>query len=245
MAVNYRDIIREIALRVNALAPSATTPALKETALAVNPYTATEIGNIDFPFTAIQRAAVAGVVKLVRAYAFTANHPFRRANLSSTANIANKALIPSVDASNKQIVGVLGEIRDATSNEPLTAQPKQIIESIISSKTSGALKKEYYHYCIIDGRISHTRTNVIADVVTLDLAAQKTAAAAGTDSPLPDALYDLAWAAGLSVMLNDDAYAEMAGAYSSYVNREIAAIGAGATTFPAAPEVAVPINPAS
>lgn len=232
--VSYDAIISAAAVRVGAV--TGNTPAQKDTSLGVNPLTATQIGSVEFPFTTIKSAVLSAVARVMRGYANVKNQPLRLFNQSFTANIANKGLIPFVDASSKQIIGVYGSVVDSSDNSILTEQPKQLVESINRSVADSSLKRSYYYFAIEDGIITHTRDNVKIQVNTFDLAAEK--AKIGTInalSPLPDACFDIAWVATICYLFNDEAYLNQVQAADAYVTGQIAQMQNGATSFDPAP----------
>lgn len=229
MAFAYSKLIRNAALRVSAVVGG--TRAAVDAAFATTPLTAVQIGSVEFPITALQDAAIGAVARLVRAYAQIRNHPFRTFNLSQTDTIANLGLIPSVDSNDKPIVGVYGAIRNASTGAIMTEQPKQIIETIVGDSQ---LKQTYNYFKIIDGRLYCT-ANAKIDVVTFDEATERGNLAAG-DTPLPDALFDAAWAAMAATLFRDDAYVSQAQMLNSYVEQTIAEMRGGAVNFLPAPE---------
>src|SRR5262249_15901664 len=150
-------------------------------------------------------ALVSVLGRIIRTYASVPNHPFRAYNLSQTASIAHKGLIPSVDASSKPIVGIYGAIRDASDGEILTKMPAQIIQTIIENPDV-QLRGDYYHYEIIDDRLHHTRTNAKIDVVTFSAPDILTSIGANGDAPIPDACLDVAWTGLVSTLFIDDEF---------------------------------------
>ncbi len=236
--VPYGDLIREAALRCNAVV--GATPADRTSSLAAEPLTATQIGSVEFPFTSITRAVLSAVGRIVRTYANIKNQPLRLFNQSLTANIAHLGTIPNVNSANKPIVGVYGAFVDASDGKILTEEPLQIINSILRSKTDGSLKREYYHYCLQDGIICHTRTNVKGKVVTFDLTTEKTAIVTANGlSPLPDSCFDVGWMAALANLFTDSAYLNQASLCENYVQNCLAEMKNGAVSFSPAPEFAI------
>ena len=236
--INYADILREVAVRTDTV--QGATTAAKQAALAVDPLTATQIGSVDFPFSAMQRVVLAGVARLVRGFTFSKSHPYRNALLSSTAAIVHQAHIPAIDSSNKPIVGSYGAVKEAGSGKVLTLQPKQIIESIVGDTF---LKRKYLYYAIIDGVIYHTCQSVTIDVCTFSLVdeAVKLNAAASV-SPLPDALFDASFAAALALMIADDDFSNQAQTYETYTQNVVNELRNGATEFLPAPSQVVSQN---
>lgn len=236
MSFAYSKMIRQAALRVSAVKGSDL--ATKNTKYGTTPLTITEIGNMDFPPKALEDAAVSAVARLVRAYASVKNHPFRLGNLSQTSTIAHKGLVPATNSAGKPIVGVYGAVRNASTGEPMTENPVQIIKSVLGDSN---LKGTYNYYKIEDGRFYGTASGII-DVVTFDEATERSALASG-DTPLPDALFDAAWAALAAILVNDDAYTAQAAQFETFVQGVIGEIRSGATNFGPGPDQIISQNP--
>lgn len=238
--ITYDQITRNAALRITAIVGS--TSALKQTAMTTSPMTASQIGTVDFPLVAIQDAVLSSVGRIIRTYANIKSHPFRLFNLSQTAGIAHKGTIPSTNSTSKPIAGAYGAIRDASTGDVLTEQPKQIIETI-AANTDNFLKGSYFYYKIIDGRLYHTRTSAVIDVVTFDIATERTAIAINGNVPLPDACFDIAWAASVAMLMIDSTFADQASMHESYVQNQLNSMASGAVDFPAAPALINTTNP--
>lgn len=228
MAIAYTKLIRQVALRINAIV--GVQAAALATSYGTSPLTSTQVASADFPLLAIQDAVINSVGKLVRAYASVDGHPFRNFNLSQTSSIANDGVIPSANSAGRAIVGVYGAVRDATTGDVLTEQPVQLINNLRSNQDS-FLKGDYFYYKIVGNRIRHTRTNVVMDVCTFDRGAEETAITANGNAPIPDALEDAAVAGAVSMLVRDDEFAAQAVAYANYFNNVIAEIKGGAQTF--------------
>lgn len=232
----YADIIREIAVRVNAVA--GNTPAEKSAALAASPLTAAQIGSVDFPFSTIQRAALSAVGRVYRLIANLKSHPFRNQNLSQTAEIESGEVIPGTNAAGVKIVGAYGAIREAATGKILTEQPEQLFDSIARSLEDGSLKRGVRYYKIAGERLYHTVEAATIDVVAFDFASQQTAMnAANGETPIPDALFDVVWCAALAFLVTDDSYLQQAAMAESYVQGELNQLAAGAISFKPAPDL--------
>lgn len=233
MAIVYDDIIREAALRVGAVV--GVTAAEKTTSLAVSPLTAAQIGSVEFPFTSFQRGTVSAVGRIVRTFAMVKNHPFRRYAAGVTGNIAHEGGIPSVTALSKPIIGMYGNVRDATTDEILTEQPKQIIRSILRSKADSTLKRDYFYYALQDGIIEHTRENVKLQVCAFSFADEIAKFASNGSPPIPDACFDIAFMGLLAFLFTDTGYIQQAGMCENYVQNELSKMANGETEFSPAP----------
>jgi hypothetical protein len=232
MAVAYNKLIRQTALRINAV--TGVTKAALETNYAVSPLTTTQVGTPDFPLKAIQDAVINSVGKLVRAYAFQSSHPFRNFNLSQTSGIAKGAVIPSTNSAGKPIVGVYGAIRDASDGKALTEQPVQLINDI-ADNTDSFLVGAHYYYKIVGERLFHTRTSAVIDVCTFDRATEEAAVAANGNAPIPDALEDAAWCGAVGLLVRDEEFLNQAAMHTNYFMQVMAEITQGASHFQPAP----------
>lgn len=228
----YRVILRMSSVQVNAIV--GTTKTNLESAYITSPLTATQIGNTDFTLSMLKDRLVAVVGRIVRTYASVPGHPFRTANLSQTASIAHKAVIPAVNSASKEIVGVYGAIRNASSGEAMTEQPVQIIKTIVDN-TDGRLKADYDYFKIVGDRLYHTADNAIIDVCTFDAGDEFTAIGANGNAPIPDACLDIA-ASGLTASLMiDDEYVSQASVHGNYFENCLAEMRNGAAAFAPAP----------
>jgi hypothetical protein len=233
MTFTYDKLIRQAAIRINAI--TGSTKAAKETSYGTAPLTATQLGSIDFPITALRDAAISTVAKIIRFYANLDNHPFKNFHTTTTANIAHKGNIPSVSSTNKPIIGNYGAVKNASTGEIMTEQPLQIIKTIVDN-TDTFLKGSYDHYKIIGRRLHHTAANATIDVVTFSESDERTAAeASGGVTPLPDAVFDIAWCNMVSLLIIDDEFTNQASLYGNYVQNELNALAGGATNFAPAP----------
>lgn len=233
IAFLYSKALRQAAIRVSAIVGATT--AAKQAAYITAPLTATQVGTVDFPLAAIQDAIISNVARIIRTYASIPNHPLRNYHTNTTANIAHRGNIPSVDSGSLPIIGVYGAIRDATDFKELTEQPIQIIEPIVTN-TDTFLKGSYYHYKIIGRRLYHTRTNATIDVVCFDEATERAALASG-NCPLADGLFDIAWAGTVALLMIDSAYTEQAQIHEQYVQNALSQMSQGASEFASAPSL--------
>jgi hypothetical protein len=234
MSVPYRQILRMAARRVNAI--TGTNKASLESAYLTSPLTTTQIGNTDFTYGMIQDNLVSVIGSIVRAYAETENHPFRAFNISQTANIAHKGLIPVANSSSKPIVGVLGAIRDAVTGEELTKKSVQVVRSIVAD-TGGQLKGTYYYYARVGDRLYHTVANAVIDVCAFSASDELTSVGADGNAPIPDACLDLAWTGLVASLMVDDEYVQQASVHGQYFSNGLAMMKQGQVDFGTAPKV--------
>lgn len=84
-----------------------------------------------------------------------ASHPARTLIYGRSANLANLASTPSVDANGVEFVGVFDSCADGTTNAPLTWQPTQTLADMADDFFSDT---SLYYYNITGNQIRHTRT---------------------------------------------------------------------------------------
>lgn len=234
MSVPYHTIIRQAAVRISSIV-GVTATAL-DSAYLTSPLTATQISSTDFTI-GMQKDAVVNVVgRIIRTYASVPNHPFRAYNISQTANIAHKGVIPSTNSASVPIVGVYGAVRDASTGQELTEQPIQIINTIVDD-TDSFLKGEYYYFKQVSDRLWHTRTNVVMDVCTFSASNELTTIANNGNAPIPDACIDIAVAGLIAQYVIDDEYTAQANMYGNYFENCLSQMASGAVAFTPAPSL--------
>lgn len=226
----YEQIIRAVALRVQAIAGSSS--AAVQSAYVTTPITTTQIDSPDFPLAPLQDACINAEEKLAHAIANAGNHPWR-ANLASvTGSLAHKAALPAVSTGSKPIIGIWGSVYDASSGIVCTEKPLEVIRRLVQNPGSFYVLSNYFFK--IDGqRIYHTRTNVVIDCCIYSRSDQTTRIATVTNTILlPDVLEEAYVAGALSVLLRDDAFMPQAAIFRSYFNDTLAQIGQGLTSVP-------------
>jgi hypothetical protein len=232
MSVPYRQLLRMVGARVNAV-PGATQ-TVKESNYLTSPLTITQLGSRDFNFSLIKDICVAVLGEIVEAYASVINHPFRVRNLSQTSDIAHKGSIPSIDSSTRPIVGVYGVVRDVATNEVMTKQPLQVIQTIVDD-TDNFLKRNYYYYDIVDRIIYHTQTNVNIDVCTFSASDELGVIASNGNIPVPDACLAMAVDGIAARMIVDDEFFTQAQVFNSYYQAGLALYRSGGMVYQPAP----------
>lgn len=228
MAITYSTVLRQFALKVNALV--GTQSSSLEDSYNNVPLTSADFDSTIIPFTAAKDFILNAQEGLLLAIASTANHPWRElVGIDVTANIAHGGRIPSVGSvTTNQIVGVYGSIRDATDFRPLTEKSIRQIQDRVTNFNTMWLMPVYW-YTIQDRRLYHTRANAVIDVCTyarpdadsLDLA---------TNILIPDILSP-AMADGATMMaFRDDEYLAQAGRAGELYGAWLMAIKAGLTS---------------
>lgn len=184
MSVSYHQLVRQAAFNVGALRGTRT----QEIATSyTTPLTAAELNEAAPPLQALFDAVLRAEEEFANVIATTGNHPWRAHLRAFTANLADKALLPAVDSTGKDIIGVYGPVRDATDSTPLVEMPLAVIARRVRNSNNHYLIPVYYYK--IDGSIiRHTRTNVTVEVCSYDRTVQAIAVAADGVMILPDTL---------------------------------------------------------
>lgn len=227
MSVSFNSVIRNSAIRINGIA--GATSALLETAYTTSPLTTTQVDSADFSLSVLKDTLLLVEEKLVVAVSsFKVKeasptgvihyryHPWRSSLSSLTAGIAHKGALPSVDASSNKIIGVYGDVYDATDGTALEEMALQDIR--ISVRNAGSwVISPIYGYQIIGNRLHHTRTSALIDVCTYNRATQATAIATLTNPILlPDAAEEAYVCGMVNMLVRDDAFMAQASVYRNY-----------------------------
>lgn len=230
MGVPYNDIIRQVAVRINALT-NGTLPTALEAAYVISPLTAADVAESSiFPFTAIKDSVLLAEQKLSQTIADVRDHPWRAYLVSQTEPLANRANQPAQDENGISIIGVYGDIFDSADNRQLFAQPAEVIERRLA--TPALWKIPVYHYALTGDSIIHTRPNVRIQVCVWDYLDRQAAIDANDDMLLPDVLAQAIVCGAIAILCRDDEWLNQAKVYAEYFADTITAIKRGATTLP-------------
>lgn len=240
MAFSYRTVFRQVALRVNALV-GTDTAGIETSYIDTTLTSGTDIDSVIFPYTSIKDALLSAEEEIVACIAGQTDHPYRAFFHNVSGNLANGAVLPTVDGSGQTnpVVGVPGTARDTTDSIVCTAQPLSVIKNI--RRNSGSfLISDYYYYNITGNRINHTRTNVILDLCVYNRATQETALTASLanttgNSVLPDALEFMLMCGSVSRLVRDDEFGSQASIYRNYFESAKSSLLNGNVAVPSAP----------
>lgn len=175
MAVTYNDILRELAISVNAI--TGATPSLLETSYSTSPLTSANFQSSIIPFTGLKDKMLGGQEDVISIVASTGDHPWRAFIETQTTSLPYGSLV-STNSAGVPVIGSWGDVRDAVSGQPCTKNElRQIQDRVINPGNMWLIS--VYWYARSDQRIYHTVANVIIDVVayvrpdadTLDLTA--------------------------------------------------------------------------
>lgn len=209
MALTYHSIIADSALRISALI--GVESAALNTTFLTRPLTQANFQSTVFPFAAVKTALQMAEGKLARAIA-NSNSPMRDYLASTTAALVHKAALPSTDTAGKQIIGVWGDVHDASDGKPCRLNKLENIQRIVDNAGSRYLLSSYF-YNMTRQRIYHTRTSVIVDCCIYDGAIQQTAIDNDSAVLLPFATEEAYVNGTVAMFVRDDEFAVQAATY--------------------------------
>lgn len=178
--MTYKEIIERAAVAAQNAIPNSNLDRLRVAAEAV--------------FSSVEE-------ELAIAVAMNPLHPWRKNISDQTAAITNGALIPQTGGAGAQIIGVYGQVTDASDGKALSESfvLEELRRLVENPGTWRVLP--VYAYMIVKPRIYHTRTNVKIDVCVYDVVAQKAAIVADAVTLFPDA--EGAYITGVVAKLKD------------------------------------------
>lgn len=240
MPVNCHDILALVGLRVNALrggsvaVPDATAAGIDAT-YNTRPLTLANWQSVRFPFTAALHAITDTEAEMAQAISSTDQHPFRKWLETDSNALASGAQLPTA-ISTAAVLGKRGEVRDATSNIHCTEQPFEVVGR---KNDTAFFATARYYFTELNGRIFHTRTNVVVKLPVYDESARRTAAIANGAVLFPA----LAWlyaSGALSKLFRDGFLSDQASLYAQHYLAGMQNLTAGDTAanpLPNAPVV--------
>jgi hypothetical protein len=231
MGVPYSILIRNVAVRINALT-GATLPAELETAFTATMNAANVQESAVFPFSAIRDAVLLSEQKLAQTIAETRDHAWRAKLISQTDTLASNATLPAFDENGLSIIGVYGDVFDSTDETVLSEQPLETIRRRL--RTPALWKIPVYHYAMAGDSIVHTRTLVRIEVCVWDYLNQQSAIENNDDMLLPDVLEEAIICGAITMLVRDDEWLAQGSQYASYFTESLAAIRGGKTELPRA-----------
>ena len=222
MAVTYNTLLREIALAVNAL--TGATPAQLQSIYSTVPLTAGNFTSSIFPFLGLVDKMLDGEAEVIRVAANTGNHPYRPFLISQTSALAYGATV-STNSAGTPVIGVWGDVREASSGQPLTKNElRQIQDRVINPNDMWLIP--VWWYCRSDAKIYHTVTAAIIDVVAY---ARPNANALDLTSNilLPDIALPTMTHAALMQCIRDDEFMAQGARYGEMFNQWVMNVKAG------------------
>lgn len=241
MSTTYNSLVRNTALRINAIAGS--TPADLETNYIVSPLTTTQVESADFSFTPIKDAILLAEEKLVHAIGNSNSQLRNGITLQFTSGVANEGFLPTT-ISGSQIIGVLGNARNFSTGNPCTEKPLALIRRRFENPNS-FYRVHVDYYNLSGGRVFHTctdssgvATGITFDACVYNRATQQTAIDTLTNTMLlPDVLEEALVCGAVSYLTRDDAFSVQARMYREYFESTLQMIRGGAGQVLPAPLV--------
>lgn len=155
---------REVMLRAN-LFPASSGSTQSVSYAVANPGDTQMVDRaVQFPELAVNDALLDAGDVIVGRIGRNPQSPYRGSFHDVTANIASGALLPTTSTTSKPIVGVIGEVRDASGNALMNFADERVVKGYNTLKTN-IVKVSPNLYYTDNVRIWHTTANVIADVV--------------------------------------------------------------------------------
>lgn len=219
----YHDILAAGALRVDALV-GAQAAAL-QTTYVVRPLTSANFQSAVFTFSDLKAGIGWAEQQMALAIGQTGNETLQSYIRSTTANIANGAVLPGVDLNGVPIIGTLGAIKDATVNRVCFPMPLSEVQRRVDNPHSTWVVDVFY-YALEGPRVFHTRDNVKIDVSIYDADAQMDAIDANDDILFPPLENMYIWGM-LGTAIRDDEFSNQATIYRGYFDDGLAALRKG------------------
>ena len=165
MSVLWTIPQREVMLRGN-LSPATAGATQSTNYSAAAPGDSAEADRaIQFPELSVNDVLLDAGGTIVELIGLDPQSPYRKYFADVTASIASGATIPTVSTTSKPVIGVIGDVRNASSpNQRLNFADERVVKGYNTLSTN-ILKVNPYLYYTDNARIWHTITNVIADVV--------------------------------------------------------------------------------
>jgi hypothetical protein len=130
--------------------------------------------------------------------------------------LATGALLPTSSSTSKPVIGVIGEVRDASGGALMNFAPERVVKGYNTLKTN-IVKVQPNLYYSDNVRIWHTTTNVVADVVIWSKTDQLALMATNPRGtcPFPEDLIELLVEGALAKVFRDKFNMEQAGIYQA------------------------------
>lgn len=224
---SYDKIIRQVMLRGNLL--SSDSASTMDTSYTTALIGTSQIGDrgIEFPEDAVYDAILNAGDRMVGLIGLDKNSPYRNYFAGVTSSVATGAVIPIVDASSKSRVGVIGDVRDASTSKKLVAKDYQEVVGY----SNLTLKQSPHWYFTDNVRIWHTRTNVTLDIVIWDKVDQltlmnQTSGGVKGNCPFPQDLHEALVCGALSYIFRGSFNHTQAPQWRGYFNDKLSELGA-------------------
>ena len=229
--LTYQNILHDAAIRVSALVGSdkAGITASYDT----SPLTAANFKSADWPFNSFRDAILMAVAEFAEAIADTPGHPWRAFLRGQSSVLFNRATLPTVSDTGRDVIGVLGTVFDPSDGVPLLEQPIDVVRQYNLEANLAQWRQHRLYLYNIDGiRIEHTRPlGVRIECCHFSRSIESNAFTNGSP-PLPGTLQAGILSRVVSLLTKDGSWESQAGIYRTYSNDALAAIRAGRTQMP-------------
>lgn len=183
MSFNYLIVKRQLALKLSQLLGSDQTTL--ETSYSGT--WATMLDGAEIPIKAFKDAILATEKELAQDIGNNIQNSARSAIYGRTAGLADLAIIPIVDSTGVEFVGVFDSAIDASTSRPLTWMPTQTITDIVNGAPTFFGATNFYYANIFGNNIRHTRSSAYLQGCVWSYVTQSAAYDADGASPLPQA----------------------------------------------------------
>jgi hypothetical protein len=238
LAFTYKEVLRQTAQRLNAIA--GDNPTNVETSYTASSLgTPTQLDNPAFTLSILTDAVLGAQATIIKAICETANHPWRNLYISNTVSLASGSVVPTTDASGKQILGVWGDVKDSSNSIGLTEVDYNTIRRYLAGQAAGDHQIPIYYFSVNDERIFHTRPSVMIGVCTYDHAGELVAIATqGNPVKVPEVLGGVLVSGAVALVAANESpdLAPLAAAHAEYFSTNIALIRQGLTTTDKKPD---------
>ena len=237
MATSYESILRESALRINAIAGSV--PSTLESNYTTSPLTSTQVVSSIFPLDAITDAILDVEGRLAWAIADCRQHPWRQFFSDAIVDLPNFSTLPAVAFGGSAILGAWGEVREAGSGTVCSEMPLDQVRRAASLRDAGFLTVQPFWFNITGGELMHTMDLVDIVVCIYKRDTQAAVLAGGGNILLPDSLVQAYIAGTVATLVRDDEFTGQAAMYANYFQNALENISKGLTLVNGIPQIEV------
>jgi hypothetical protein len=161
MPLTYDSVIQQILNELGAVLGSSASQA--DANFTAPPTPSTVIGP-DFVPSMVEPALASTLSEIVECIASTPKHLERQRYGDVTGSLANLDDIPQTGSGGDRIIGVPRFVRDASDGKAVLPAPLDAVRSFTRFSSTVYNGFDTYLYAINDGRIEHTRPNVVMGV---------------------------------------------------------------------------------
>lgn len=206
MAVNYNDILRQVAIRIgDAGSIVGSDTATVETNFNTANFGAAQIDNPAFPFSAMVHALLLAEEKIAVVIANQKNHPLRTFLRGVSDQVVNRGQLPTATFLGDPVIGVIGPVKDYT-DSAIYSQVDTIAEvERLNRLRANVLKAKVRKFAVEGATIVHTAANsVIIELCKYNKTTQKALVLANGPMIFPDAMEETLVCGTLSFLFRHD-----------------------------------------